>query len=91
MSAVICPRPRRALPAPPAPPYLVSANPIEVVKEKMWTIGNIEDNCPVFKGGMDLIHPFPQKARSVLGEKAHLALMPAAAKSSTMNRGWSRY
>lgn len=41
-------------PHPSRAPYLVSANPITVVDGKMWTVGDIEDNCPIFRGGDDL-------------------------------------
>lgn len=41
-------------PAPSTAPYLTAANPISVVDGKMWTIGDIEDNCPIFRGGEDL-------------------------------------
>lgn len=40
-------------PKPTNAPFLVAASPIEVVGNKMWTIGDIEDNCPIFKGGTD--------------------------------------
>lgn len=44
---------KQGSPKPTNAPYLVAASPIEVVKDKMWTIGDIEDNCPIFKGGED--------------------------------------
>lgn len=40
-------------PSPNGAPYLVAANPTTVVDGKMWTIGDIEVNCPIFKGGSD--------------------------------------
>ena len=40
-------------PAPHSAPYLVAANPTTVVEGKMWTIGDIEVNCPLFKGASD--------------------------------------
>lgn len=44
---------KQGSPKPTNAPYLVAASPIEVVKDKMWTIGDIEDNCPIFRGGAD--------------------------------------
>lgn len=45
--------PTQGSPSPSSSPYLVAANPVTVVEDKMWTIGDIEDNCPLFKGGSD--------------------------------------
>ena len=40
-------------PSPNGAPYLVAANPTTVVDGKMWTIGDIEVNCPIFEGSSD--------------------------------------
>ena len=45
--------PNQGSPKPGNAPYLLSVNPITVVEGKMWTIGDHEDNCPVFRGGSD--------------------------------------
>jgi hypothetical protein len=40
-------------PAPRSAPFLVAADPTTVVEGKMYTIGDIEVNCPLFKGADD--------------------------------------
>ena len=37
-------------PSPSSAPYLTSANSITVVDNKMWTVGDIEVNCYLYKG-----------------------------------------